>query len=374
MKSISEVYLENVTKIYKTRFGSVKALDNVSFKVNKGEYFTVVGPSGSGKSTILKIIAGLMTPDIGKVYIDGEDVTFKPPKERNIGMLFQSYALYPHMTVYENIAFPLKIKKITREEIDYKVKAVAEMLRIDNLLHKKPAEISGGEAQRVALARALIKEPKVLLLDEPLSNIDILLRSQIRAELKALQRRLNITVIHVTHDQVEAFSLGDRVMILKAGMVMQIGAFQEIYFRPKNIFVATFIGNPPMNIIEGRISRYDKGCYFVSIDGIIKVPLPCKESLSKLEDMSVFIGIRPETINLAPCMGSSNKEKLAVQVLNIEPLGANSIVHLKIGDNPIKVLISMLQLREVYGQKQLCIEFDPTNIYLFDEKGNIISL
>jgi len=371
---VSEVYLENVTKIYKTRFGSIKALDNVSFKVNKGEYFTIVGPSGSGKSTILRIIAGLIAPDIGKVYIDGEDVTFKPPKERNVGMLFQSYALYPHMTVYENIAFPLKIKKMTREEIDKKVKAVAEMLHIDNLLHKKPAELSGGEAQRVALARALVKEPKVLLLDEPLSNIDILLRSQIRAELKALQRRLNIIVIHVTHDQVEAFSLGDRVMVLNAGKVMQIGTFQEIYFRPRNIFVATFIGNPPMNIIKGRIVRYNEGYYLVSIDNLIKIPLLYKESLSKLEDMSVFIGIRPENINLIPCIGSSNKEKSTAQVLNIEPLGANSIVHLKIGNNVIKVLISMLQVQEVYGQKQLCIEFNSTNIYLFDEKGNTILL
>ncbi len=248
-----EVVIENLSKVFPP---NVRALDNVSFKIKLKEFFVILGPSGSGKTTLLRIIAGLEVPTKGrviigdKVVVDAEKGIYVEPKDRNIGMVFQNWALYPHMTAYENIAFPLRIKKLPRNEIDRLVKEVAEALGISDLLNRKPAHMSGGQQQRVALARALAKQPDVLLLDEPFSNLDARIRVTAREFVKEIQKKLGITTILVTHDQADAFAVGDRIMVLRNGVVQQLGKPNELYNEPRNLFVANFIGDPPINIIK----------------------------------------------------------------------------------------------------------------------------
>ncbi|MEM4913783.1 MAG: ABC transporter ATP-binding protein, partial [Desulfurococcaceae archaeon] len=241
--------LVNVSK----RYGRTVAVDRVNLGVEKGEFVVLLGPSGCGKTTTLRIIAGLVYPDEGKVIIDGRDVTYVEPGERDVSMVFQDYALYPHMTVFDNIAFPLVVRRkkfrLSKEEISERVHKVAKMLGIDDLLDRKPLQLSGGQQQRVALARALIAEPKLWLMDEPLSNLDALIRVHLRAELKKLQKDLGITTIYVTHDQVEALTLADRIAVMNKGRIVQIGTPKEIYENPEHVFVATFVGSPPMNVV-----------------------------------------------------------------------------------------------------------------------------
>ena len=233
-----EVRLEKVTK----RFGRVVALDSVSLVFEDGKFTPLLGPSGSGKTTLLYTVAGIYKPTSGRIYFDGEDVTDLPPNKRNVGLVFQNYALYPHMTVYDNIAFPLRLRKMPERKIDERVREIAKLLHIDELLDRYPSQLSGGQQQRVALARALVKEPTVLLLDEPLSNLDALLRIMIRAELKRLQKDLGITTIYVTHDQAEALSMADTVVVIDKGRIQQVDTPQNVYNRPRNLFVASFIG------------------------------------------------------------------------------------------------------------------------------------
>ncbi|HDI02270.1 MAG TPA: ABC transporter ATP-binding protein [Ignisphaera sp.] len=232
---MSSVRLEHITKIFPP---NVIAVNDANFEVSKGEFFVLLGPSGCGKTTTLRIIAGLEKPTKGRVFIDNEDVTDLPPRKRDVAMVFQTWALYPHMKVYDNIAFPLKLRKVPMNEIDRKVREVARLLRIEELLDRYPRQLSGGQQQRVALARALVRNPRVWLMDEPLSNLDALLRVQMRAELKKLQKELKITTIYVTHDQVEAMTMADRIAVMNAGRVLQIGTPHEIYHKPKMKFVA----------------------------------------------------------------------------------------------------------------------------------------
>jgi multiple sugar transport system ATP-binding protein len=239
----------------KKEFGSVRAVDGVDLSIREGELFVILGPSGCGKTTLMRMIAGLETPTAGDVLIDDERVNDLPPRKREIAMVFQSYALYPHMTVFGNIAFPLNAKKMPKQEVQEKVEWAASILGIQGLLERRPRQLSGGERQRVALCRAMVKEPKVLLLDEPLSNLDAKLRVAARSELEMFQRRLGITTIFVTHDQIEAMALGDRIVVMSAGKIMQVGTPQEIYHEPANLFVATFLGSPALNLLErdGRL-------------------------------------------------------------------------------------------------------------------------
>jgi multiple sugar transport system ATP-binding protein len=239
----------------KKEFGSVRAVDGVDLSIREGELFVILGPSGCGKTTLMRMIAGLETPTAGDVLIDDERVNELPPRKREIAMVFQSYALYPHMTVFGNIAFPLNAKKMPKQEVQEKVEWAASILGIQGLLERRPRQLSGGERQRVALCRAMVKEPKVLLLDEPLSNLDAKLRVAARSELEMFQRRLGITTIFVTHDQIEAMALGDRIVVMSAGKIMQVGTPQEIYHEPANLFVATFLGSPALNLLErdGRL-------------------------------------------------------------------------------------------------------------------------
>lgn len=285
---MTKVRLENVTKIY----GSVIAVDHANLEIRHGELFTLLGPSGCGKTTTLRIIAGFEVPEEGRVYFDDEDVTFKKPYERNTAMVFQNYALWPHMTVYDNIAFGLRIRKVPEPEIRKKVKQVLELVKLEGMENRYPLQLSGGQQQRVALARALVVEPRVLLLDEPLSNLDAKLRIEMREEIKRIQKKLGITTIYVTHDQLEAMSISDRVAIMNKGRILQVGTPKEVYFYPKSMFVADFIGRS--NILKGRI--IDKADVYAKVY-VDELGLELEGTLVDKElSGKVGIVIRPENI------------------------------------------------------------------------------
>ncbi len=287
------VELVNITK----RFGKVIAADHITLEIKDGEFFTLLGPSGCGKTTTLRIIAGLEKPDEGRVYFDGNDITDLPPYKRNTGMVFQNYALWPHMTVFENIAYGLKIRGLPKHEIRRRVNEVLELVKLKGLENRYPNQLSGGQQQRVALARALVVQPKVLLLDEPLSNLDARLRIEMREELKKLQKKLGITTIYVTHDQEEAMVISDRVAVMKEGKIMQVGAPQEVYRRPKNLFVATFLGR--CSLIEGIVHDIKEDVVFVRYgkNRLIKGILPATDIKIKKGD-EVYAILRPEDFAL----------------------------------------------------------------------------
>ncbi|MFP3485892.1 MAG: glucose ABC transporter ATP-binding protein GlcV [Vulcanisaeta sp.] len=294
------VYLHEVTKVFGKGAKSVVALNKVELEVRSGEFMVVMGPSGHGKTTMLRIIAGLEEPTDGEVWIGDKLVAsprkrvFVPPKDRNVGMVFQNWALYPHMKVFDNIAFPLKIKRLPKHEIERRVKEIAEILGIADTLDRYPRQLSGGQQQRVAIARALVKEPQVLLMDEPFSNLDARIRVTARAFVKEIQRKLGITTILVTHDPADALTLADRIAVLRHGTIQQIGLPNEIYDRPINVFVANFIGD--INLFDGSIVGKGEEAYFDG--GDIKVPLPQGIARS-VNTQSVILGVRPEDIVLS---------------------------------------------------------------------------
>ncbi len=353
-----KVTLDNVSKF----FGKVKAVVDLNLEVRDGEFVALLGPSGCGKTTTLLMIAGIYKPTKGRILFDEVDVTDLPPKDRNIGMVFQSYALYPHMTVYDNIAFPLKLKKVPKHEIDKKVKEVAKLLQIDNLLNRKPAQLSGGQQQRVALGRALVKEPDVLLLDEPLSNLDAKLRVMMRAEIKRLQKELKITTIYVTHDQVEAMSMADRIAVMRAGRLQQYAEPEVLYNKPINLFVAGFIGNPPMNFIEGSIKE-ENGEYYFESEGL---KLKLSKDLGELvasKSTDVVLGIRPEHIRVITSGEVDNAIDATVYV--IEPLGRDLVINVKV-DNTLLKILSTPGLKLEPGQKVKLV-FPEEKIHFFDK-------
>ena len=327
---MTEVVLENLSKHY----GEVKAVNNINLKIEDRELLTLLGPSGSGKTTTMRLIAGLETPTAGRVFIGDIVVNDLPPRERDIAMVFQSYALYPHMTVYENIAFPLKMRKVTKGDIDAKVKKAAELLGISHLLQRKPKQLSGGEQQRVALGRAIVREPKVFLMDEPLSNLDAKLRLYMRAELKALQKRLGITTIYVTHDQVEAMTMADRIALMDKGLLLQVGSPDDIYSHPATEFVGGFIGSPPMNFLDCSIVQRGDRLYLdagsVHLDATEWKDI-IKERASGSE---VVLGIRPEDVSI---QHGGTDNGIVGEVYVIEPLGSELIVNIKVNENMIKV-------------------------------------
>ncbi len=289
-----------VTKLVK-RFGRVTAVDGIDLASRDGEFLVLLGPSGCGKTTLLRMIAGLEEPTSGEVIIGGRNVTTLPPRVRNIAMVFQSYALYPQMTVFKNIAFPLRALRMQRDIIREKVEWAAGMFKIDQLLERKPRELSGGERQRVALARAMVREPTVFLLDEPLSNLDAKLRTAAREELKHLQKRIGITMLYVTHDQVEAMGLGDRIVVMNKGSIRQVGTPQEIYHKPNDSFVATFVGSPPMNLLEMG---------------------------------DVLVGFRPECFRPAETIDTPEAmEELQFTVSWVEDLGSDRLIYGNLGSD-----------------------------------------
>nr|MDQ2828989.1 sn-glycerol-3-phosphate ABC transporter ATP-binding protein UgpC [Chloroflexota bacterium] len=291
---MANVTIKNLTKHY----GKVLAVNGVDLEIRDGEFIILLGPSGCGKSTLLYSIAGLESISGGEIYIGDHLMNRVPPKARNIAMVFQDYALYPHMNVYDNMAFGLKLRKASRPEIDRRVNEAATLLGIEYLLQRRPRELSGGQRQRVALGRAIVREPDVFLMDEPLSNLDALLRVQMRGEISKLHNRLKTTFIYVTHDQVEAMTMGDRIVIMKDGVVQQIGTPQEVYAHPANVFVAGFIGTPSMTFLSGVLAPADGTLVFDA--GQIRVLLPATwaSALGRWADRAVIAGIRPSDVHL----------------------------------------------------------------------------
>lgn len=321
-----EVRVEGVTK----RFGNVIAVNNVSLHVKHKEFVVLLGPSGCGKTTTLRCIAGLERVDEGEIYIGDEEVTDLPPRKRGISMVFQSYAVFPHMKVFDNIAFGLKLKKVPMSEMKNRVEASAELLQIEGLLDRYPHQLSGGQKQRVALARALVVEPKVLLLDEPLSNLDALLRLRMRAELKYLHKKMGTTTIYVTHDQVEAMSLADRMSIMKDGEVLQFDSPDEVYRNPATLFIGGFIGSPPMNFIPSSL-LIDKAELDVSL-------VPIKSAMNALKlGFDVIFGIRPEDITVER---GASPGAIEAEVRVVEPLGSYKLLTTEISGEILKVQVS----------------------------------
>jgi multiple sugar transport system ATP-binding protein len=318
---MAKVELKGISKVYE---GNVRAVDNANITVEDKEFVVFVGPSGCGKSTTLRMVAGLEDITEGELYIDGELMNDVPPKDRNIAMVFQNYALYPHMTVYENMAFGLRIRKIDKAEIDRRVHEAAKILDIEKFLERKPKALSGGQRQRVAVGRAIVRNPKVFLFDEPLSNLDAKLRVQMRVELSDLHHRLNATMIYVTHDQVEAMTMANKIVVMKDGKVQQTGSPLFLYNHPVNKFVAGFIGSPPMNFLTVKVAEKDGS--IVLDEGSFQVR-PAGEHipyLQKYAGREIYFGIRPEDLGCADSAGAENAMKVKITV--VEPLGAD--IHL----------------------------------------------
>jgi multiple sugar transport system ATP-binding protein len=323
-----KVVYEHVTKT----FGNIAAVDDLELEVRSGEFLILLGPSGCGKTTTIRLTAGLETPTSGRIYIGDQAVNDLPPRDRNVAMVFQDYALYPHFTVYQNISFPLRVRKMSREEIDERINKVAAMLRITELLQRKPKEISGGQAQRVALGRAMVREPSVFLLDEPLSNIDAKLRIEMRAELVKLQRQLGTTTIYVTHDQEEAMTIGHRIVIMNKGVVQQVGSPLEVYDHPNSAFVARFIGSPAMNMLEGNVEERD-GKLAVDIGPFTCfVPRTLEKTVRESGLSEIMIGIRPEEITI---VREGNPDAIEAKIDVIEPVGSDTYLYLDAGGIPV---------------------------------------
>ena len=346
-----KVELVNLTK----RWGDVVGADGINLSIEHGEFVAFLGPSGCGKTTTLLMIAGIYKPTEGEILFDGKVVNAVPPKDRNIGMVFQSYALYPHMTVFQNIGYPLKLKKVPKEEMRKRVQRVADMMGIGHLLDRKPAQLSGGQQQRVALGRALVKEPQLLLFDEPLSNLDARLRLSMRSEIKRLQIELGITSIYVTHDQVEAMTMADRVAVMKDGKLQAFSPPDELYDRPKTLFVAGFVGNPPMNFFDVEVVR-ENGEYHARGVGIDLV-VPADRGEKAAGRGKVIMGIRPEHVALA--------EEGAAGVVNIvEPLGRDDLIDVRIGDSDVQLLVEPGRGLRIGDHVRL--RFDTSNVQFFD--------
>ncbi|AIF70033.1 sugar ABC transporter ATP-binding protein [Palaeococcus pacificus DY20341] len=350
---MARVVLKDVTK----KFGDVLAVNKLNLEIKDGEFMVLLGPSGCGKSTTLRMIAGLENPTAGEIWIGEQLVNDLDPTKRNTAMVFQSYALYPHMTVFGNIEFPLRMSGVPKQERAKKVKEVAEFLGISELLNRKPSELSGGQQQRVALARALVREPKVFLLDEPLSNLDAKIRTQMRFELKRLlSYELGITTVYVTHDQVEAMTMADRIAVLNKGSLQQVGTPDDIFYRPANTFVATFVGSPPMNLINGDVMRKEGKVLFDS--GHFTLELPTDVEV----EGKVILGFRPQhtEVSIEPKEGFV-KGKL----LGIEKLGVESYGHLPYDDLEI-----VIQLPEEIPPSTKEIYWRPRHerTYIFDGK------
>ena len=337
---MSLIRVEHVSR----RFGGITAVDDVSLEIQDREVVTIVGPSGCGKSTLLRIIAGLEQPTSGSVLIDGETMTDVPTRDRNLAMVFQSYALYPHMTCYENLALNLRLKKLPADEIDRRVQETARTLEIEDLLNKKPRELSGGQRQRVAVGRALIRKPRAFLFDEPLSNLDALLRERVRHELKELFNNVHATVVYVTHDQIEALTLADRIVVLDKGRIQQVGTPEEVYRSPANRFVASFIGSPSMSLFEASLQN---GCFELDAETV-----DTELDFSGLAD----IGIRPESIRL--------EGRIPADITWVENLGLNALVGLRVGD----VLLTALAAQRPSG-RSVRISFDPKDIHVFEKQS-----
>ena len=343
---MANVIFENITK----KFDDVTAVDDFSLEVKDKEFLVLLGPSGCGKTTTMRIVAGLEQANSGKVLIDNNDVTDYAPKERDIAMVFQSYALYPHMTVFQNIEYPLKIKNIPKEKRNDQVNETIKKVQLEGLLERLPKQLSGGQKQRVALARAIIRNPKVFLMDEPLSNLDAKLRVEMRAKLKNLQNELGITTIYVTHDQVEAMTLADRVVVMNNAKIAQVSSPKEIYNNPSNLFVAGFVGSPPMNFMSGEIKNNKFSNNYHN-----------EENIKINDNNSIILGIRPEDISVA------QEGNIKGEVYSFELTGDSTYVTVKLGDDLI-IAKTESDYKTSIGSP-IALSLNKNKIYFFDTKS-----
>jgi len=366
---VAGVTLQNVTK----RFGNIIAVNEANLEIRDKEFMVFVGPSGCGKSTTLRMVAGLEEITSGNIYIGDVLVNDIPPKDRDIAMVFQNYALYPHMDVYNNMAFGLKLRKFPRSEIDRRVKEAAKMLGIENLLDRKPKALSGGQRQRVAVGRAIVREPKVFLMDEPLSNLDAKLRVQMRAELSKLHARLQTTAIYVTHDQTEAMTMGDRIVVMKDGFIQQVGAPLEIYDNPVNVFVAGFIGSPPMNFLT-MVLKKEGDEYWLQNEAMRLRIHPDRarqiKNIGAYIDKEVIFGIRPEDVHDGKMTQAEPGAGFVAMVDVTEPMGAEVVVYFSKGENQF---IGRLDPHtEATDGEEHPVTFNMKKIHLFDKETELV--
>jgi len=368
---LASVSAENLVKEYGSRSKRVRALDGVSISARDGEFLVLVGPSGCGKTTTLRVIAGLESPEAGTVTIGDRVVNGIEPRDRNVAMVFQNYALYPHMTVYKNMAFGLKMRGTPKADIDRRVRAVADQLELTPLLDRQPGALSGGEQQRVALGRAIVREPHVFLFDEPLSNLDATLRTQLRSELKALHRRLGTTVIHVTHDQEEAMSLGDRIVVMRNGTVQQCGSPLEVYTSPVNRFVATFIGRPAMSLLRGRLEGTGGRITFVDAGEVrIDLAIAPNENVDNAVGSEILLGVRAEHVYVTGDLsgGAGGNSRIPATVSLTEPMGDRTYVHaITAGGERIVARVNAFDAAEPGAHLEF--EVDPCGVCLLDRKS-----
>jgi multiple sugar transport system ATP-binding protein len=359
---MAEIRLEGITKV----FDKVPAVDDVSLQIADGEFMVLLGPSGCGKTTLLRVLAGLEYPEAGRVRIGEDDVTDLPPRKREIAMVFQSYAVFPHLKVFDNIAFGLRMRGVDRQRVRERVERAAGLVELSDFLERYPAQLSGGQRQRVAVARAIVMEPAVLLMDEPLSNLDALLRLTFRAELKKLVGELRTTTIYVTHDQVEALSLGDRIAVMNKGRIVQVDDPSRVYADPASRFVGAFIGNPPMNFLTAKVRRDGATATLAIADHAVEVPA---EGLPD-GGGDVLVGIRAENIQAA---AEPFEEAVRARTQVVEPLGSHLLVTASVGEQGLKVVTPADF--PAHPNRDLWLRFDPAKLRLFpaDQSGDPVA-
>ncbi|GAB3597548.1 ABC transporter ATP-binding protein [Microbacterium tumbae] len=342
-------------------FKSTAAVRDITLTIDDGDFLVLLGPSGCGKTTLLRMIAGLLEPTTGRILLDGDDVTELPSKKRDLAMVFQSYALYPHLSVRRNLAFPLRVQKLGKDEIERRVREVAEALEIDQYLDRKPKELSGGQRQRVAVGRALVRDPKAFLMDEPLSNLDAKLRTQTRQELTALHRRLGATFVYVTHDQVEAMTMATKIVVLNAGRIEQYGTPEEVYDRPESVFVAGFLGSPAMNLVDATVTA-DAGRIAVAAGGLVGDLWE-----GETAPIDVVLGFRPEHLEITDAVTTTPGVSIAVTVDIVENLGGEQILTCLTGSGRVHVRTS----RDVHvsGGDELTLHVAPEHVHLFERSS-----
>ena len=353
-----KIELKNLTK----NFGDVSAISRINLDIKDGEFVAFLGPSGCGKTTTLLLVAGIYKPTEGDILFDETRVNNFPPKDRDIGMVFQSYALYPHMTVFQNLTYPLRLKKRPKEEIKREAQYVGEMLGIEELLKRKPGQLSGGQQQRVALGRALIKKPNLLLFDEPLSNLDARLRISMRGEIKKLQKDLGITSIYVTHDQIEALTMADRIAVIKDGILQAYTNPEDLHNRPRTLFIAEFIGNPPMNLFDVEIQK-EGAKLFASLGEGVKLAIPDSRKPKKPVAGRVRMGIRPQDIH------PDAKEGIETEVSLVEPMGRDDLIVCLVGEMDIHFLVDPVMKLKMGNRIKL--KFDMETIQFFDTESEL---
>ena len=348
------------------RYGEFVAVEDFSLTTDDGEFIVFVGPSGCGKTTTMRVIAGLEVASEGQVLFDDQNVTEELPHKRDVAMVFQNYALFPHLNVFSNMAFGMRLRKLPKDQIERRVLEAARILDIEPILHRRPRELSGGQRQRVALGRAIVREPRVFLMDEPLSNLDAALRMEMRAEIIKLQERLAVTTFYVTHDQVEALSMGDRIVVMRNGRIQQVGSPTELYEQPQNAYVASFIGSPPMNFLHGRVTGDD--IVLADERTTLTVDGGARAALSRASDREITIGVRPEHIVFSDRPATGSILSIAGAVDTVEPLGHTTLVRAKLASGKRLSVLVADKVRLQEGEAVFAT-FAPDRLYLFDTKS-----